>query len=120
MAGDRVYLGTMAGNFYCLGAADGKDVWVRKVGGPVFHTACVTPEGLVVFGAGAADIRRHPRMPGRLVLDPASGDRAERLLAARVAPGPVKPAVHLPQAIYSLRATLVAPSDLHVSHLAKK
>lgn len=52
VAGDRVYLGTMAGNFYCLGAADGKDVWVRKVGGPVFHTACVTPEGLVVFGAG--------------------------------------------------------------------
>jgi len=48
----RVYFGTLAGNFYCLDAASGRDIWRYSGAGPVFHTACVTPQGLVVFGAG--------------------------------------------------------------------
>jgi len=53
----RVYVGTLAGGLYCLDADSGADVWKADVGAPVFHTACVAPEGVVVFGCGDGMVR---------------------------------------------------------------
>jgi len=51
IVGGRLYVGTLAGRMYCLNAATGKDVWVARLGSPIFHTACAT-EGIVAFGCG--------------------------------------------------------------------
>ncbi len=56
---DKLYLGTLAGNVYCLDAKTGQTKWKQSVGSPVLHTAATsrryvyvpTTEAMVVLSA---------------------------------------------------------------------
>ncbi len=88
LAGDTLYAGTESGLLLRLGAADGKVVWRRQLGGAVRAAPVPTPAGIAVattadtlflVDGAKGEVTRRLALPGTVLAGPALGPAAERL-----------------------------------------
>jgi hypothetical protein len=73
VVGERIYFGTLSGKFFCVDAASGVDLWTTELGAPVFHTACVAPEGVVAVGTGDGRVVGLDAADGRILWEHQTG-----------------------------------------------